>query len=99
MLASNLDRLLKSRRIGIRELSKGSGVPASTISKWISSNQEPKASALLRVAKFLGVSMESLLDDTPKQNPANDELYRAFDADFFQLFQGEFRITVERKRE
>lgn len=81
----------------LKELSVGSGVPISTISKWMS-GQEPKVSALLKVAKFLGVSVESLAEGKAARSNVPRELYEALEGDFFQVFRGEFRITVERKR-
>lgn len=91
-IAQTMKQLLKERGITLRELSKRSGVPVSTLSEW-SSNCEPKSPTQTRkVAQALGVSMHYLLfGETDSQEP----LQRLLKED---LFQGTFEITVKKVR-
>jgi transcriptional regulator with XRE-family HTH domain len=91
-IAETIKLLLKQRGMTLRELSKKSGVPVSTISEW-SSHREPKSPVQTRkVAEALGVSMHFLVfgeEDTqePLQKLIKDD-----------LFSGTFEISVKRIR-
>lgn len=91
-IASTLKQLLKERGISLRELSKRSGVPVSTLSEW-SSNREPKSPIQTRkVAEALGVSMHFLLfGEDDRQEPLQKLLKE-------DLFQGTFEISIKRVR-
>jgi transcriptional regulator with XRE-family HTH domain len=91
-IAETLKALLKENGISLRELSKRSGVPVSTLSEW-SSNREPKSPIQTRrVAEALGVSMHYLLfGESDQQEP----LAKLFKED---VFNGTFEISVKRVR-
>lgn len=91
-IAQTMKQLLKERGITLRELSKRSGVPVSTLSEW-SSNREPKSPTQTRkVAQALGVSMHFLLfGEDDSQEPLQMLLKE-------DLFQGTFEITVKKVR-
>ncbi len=91
-IAQTMKQLLKERGITLRELSKRSGVPVSTLSEW-SSNREPKSPTQTRkVAQALGVSMHFLLFG---EDDSQEPLQKLLKED---LFQGTFEITVKKVR-
>ncbi len=91
-IAQTLKQLLKERGMTLRELSKRSGVPVSTLSEW-SSNREPKSPTQTRkVAAALGVSMHYLIFG---EDDGQEPLQRLLKED---LFQGTFEITVKKVR-
>ena len=63
-----VERLMKQRGINIVTLSQGTGIPPTTIYDWKRRSKledEPvylSAENLLKVARFLGVSMEELME-------------------------------------
>ncbi len=91
-IAQTMKQLLKERGMTLRELSKRSGVPVSTLSEW-SSNREPKSPTQTRkVAQALGVSMHYLLFG---EDDSQEPLQKLLKED---LFQGTFEITVKKVR-
>lgn len=67
-----LRQLLADRGISQAQLAAGVGVSQSCISRWLQ-DQVPRADDLYRLAKYLGVSMESLLVGTPPVDPTPEE--------------------------
>jgi transcriptional regulator with XRE-family HTH domain len=91
-IAETLKLLLKERGMSLRELSKRSGVPVSTLSEW-SSNREPKSPTQTRkVAEALGVSMHYLIFG---EDDSQEPLQKLLKED---LFNGTFEISVKRVR-
>ena len=70
----NFDRLLKTHNTTAYRVAKGTGIAPSTFSDWKSGRSVPKADKLRRIAGFLGVSVEALIDGEPrkKQAPPDD---------------------------
>ncbi|RME18057.1 MAG: XRE family transcriptional regulator [Bdellovibrio sp.] len=57
----NLKHLMLVRGLKLSDVSKATGIPKSTLSEW-TAGREPKISeALLKLAQYLGVSLEELL--------------------------------------
>lgn len=85
-----MKELLKERGISLRELSKRSGVPVSTLSEW-SSNREPKSPTQTRkVAQALGVSMHYLIFG---EDDVQEPLQKLLKED---LFSGTFEISIKK---
>lgn len=55
------DSLLKAHNISVYQLSKATGISASTFSDWKSGRSTPKADKLARIADFFGISLDELL--------------------------------------
>ena len=58
---SIFDALLKARGISVYQISKATGISASTFSDWKSGRSTPKADKMARIADFFGVSLDELL--------------------------------------
>ena len=70
----NFDRLLKTHNTTAYRVTKGTGIAPSTFSDWKSGRSVPKADKLRKIAGFLGVSVDVLIDGEPrkKQVPPED---------------------------
>ena len=53
--------MLKDRGITVYRLAQDIGIPKSTVYTWTSGQKNPSAEHVLKVAKYLGVQMEVLL--------------------------------------
>lgn len=85
-----LRNIIKERRLTIKEIAQGAGIPASTLGEWIN-NRTPKNPAQVRkVAEFLGISTHFLLfGEEDRQEPISKIIREDF-------FQGTFEITVRK---
>lgn len=63
-VGNNIDRLLRDRKPRIRqkELAAQIGVTEQTMSNWITGVRPVTAYGLLRISRFLGVTMEQLME-------------------------------------
>lgn len=61
MLYDNVKRLCEEKEISILSLEKSLGFPRSSICKW--NENEPGIRKVQKVAEFLGVSIEELLEE------------------------------------
>lgn len=87
-----LQNLLKQQNLSLRELSKRSGVPYTTLQEW-TGNRNPKNSIQVRkVANLLGVSMHFLLFG---EEDIHEPLTKLLKED---LFSGTFEITIKKVR-
>ena len=85
-----LKSIIKERRLTIKEISKGSGVPATTIAEW-SNNRTPKNPEQVRlVAQYLGMSVHYLLfGEEDREEPITKLLKE-------DVFSGTFEISIKR---
>ena len=89
-IAKSLSALVKQRGLSLRQLSKLSSVPASTLNEWMSNRPPRNPVQVKRVAEVLDVSMNYLLFG---EEDRNDPLQRIITED---VFQGNFQITIKR---
>lgn len=83
-------QIVKDRRLTLKEIAKGSGVPATTLSEW-QANRTPKNPAQVRaVATYLGISMHYLLFGEEDGQEFVQKILRE------DIFHGTFEITVKR---
>ena len=91
-IGTTLRTLIKERRMTLVEISKATGVPATTIAEW-SNNRAPKNPVhAQKVASHLGVSLHFLLfGEEDHQEPITKLLKE-------DLFSGTFEINIKRIR-
>lgn len=65
------DALLKAHGISVYQLSKETGISASTFSDWKSGRSTPKADKLARIAAFFEISLDELLRTESGKRDAN----------------------------
>lgn len=91
-LGSILSKILRERRITLKEVSKNCSVAISTLHEWENGRAPKNPEQVARVADFLGVSLHYLLFGLEdRQNP----IARIFKED---VFQGTFEVTVRKVR-
>ena len=89
-IAQTLSYILDSRRLTIKEISKATGVPMSSISGWKKDNRSPHAEQAAKVARHLGVTVHYLLFG---EEDHEEPLQKILKEDFFS---GTFEITVKK---
>lgn len=58
---ARLERLLAAHNITVYQVSKATGISASTFSDWKSGRSAPKADKLARIADYFGIGLDELL--------------------------------------
>lgn len=91
-LAPSLTALMKEQRLSLREVSKGCGVPTSTLSEWQSGRSPKNPVQVAKVAEFLGVSLHRLLFGV-EDSRGLGAIEKIITDD---LFKGTFEITLKR---
>lgn len=87
---------MKQRGVTARALSKATSVPESTISDW-TSGREPKLNdAVVRVARFLGVSVDFLVTGKEPEQDLVAEALEKMTEGFFEVHRGVYRLRVEK---
>lgn len=61
-MKTNLDKLLKEKKIKQRDLAKVIGISEGTVSKYCNGSSEPDYKTLIDIAKFLNVSVDRILN-------------------------------------
>ena len=85
-----LKKLLKDRRMTIKEVSTATSVPSSTLSEWLNNRSPKNPEHTLKVAQYLEVSLHFLLfGEEDRQEP----LTKIMKEDFFS---GTFEINIKR---
>lgn len=89
-IGSTLKTLLKMRRMTLKEVSKATGVPSSTLSEWLNNRSPKNPEQTRKVAQYLGVSLHYLLfGEEDSQEPIQKILKE-------DIFQGTFEISIKR---
>lgn len=85
-----LNELIKLKRLTLREISKGTGIPSSTIAEWQNGRSPRNPAQVKKVADFLGVSLHYLLfANEDNQEPLQKIIKEEF-------FTGTYEITVRK---
>lgn len=87
-----LARVMRERRLSVKELSKTSGVPVSTIHEWINGRSPRDPLQAKKVADALQISLNRLLFDTPDLTESIN-LNQILKED---VFSGVFEINIKR---
>lgn len=66
-ITTRIDKLLSEWKISKAELSRKTEIPVTTIKNWINNGAIPSAEAAYKVAKYLGVTVEWLVNGDPLQ--------------------------------
>lgn len=100
-LVERIDDLLKSKNQTRKALSASLGIPLQTISNWSVRGNLPSADVLLRIARYLNVSLEWLItgEDAEGLSPeirALVEKIKILDQNDFKAVQQLVSVLVER---
>lgn len=56
------EKIIKERGISLYRVSKDTGIPYSTLNDWKNGKSKPKVDKLIKIATYLGVSLDELLN-------------------------------------
>ena len=89
-IGSVLRTIIGERRLTLKEISKGTGVPASTIAEWTNNRSPKNPEQAQRVAGYLGISLHHLFfGEEDREEPISKLLKE-------DVFSGTFEITIKR---
>ena len=92
-IGSTLKTLLKQRRMTLKEVSKQTGVPSSTLSEWLNNRSPKNPDQTRKVAQYLGVSLHYLLFG---EEDSQEPITKIMKEDFFS---GVFEINIKRVKD
>ena len=92
----NLTKLMRERGVTARVISQATGIPASTLSEWTGGRDPKLNGAVVKLAKFFGVSLEFLVSGTEPEHGLVAEMLAAATEEFALVFQGVYRLKVEK---
>ncbi len=72
-IVKRMDSLLKERNIKRQALAEFAGIATNTISTWSARNNVPAADVAIKIAKYLGVSVEWLINGEDPDGLSVDE--------------------------
>ena len=99
MIGENIKRKLKERRMHVSELSKKTGIPASTLYSYTGNIGTPSAVAIKKIADALNTTTDELLKEPETIYPITDEFRGAPGADAMFVKDGFYdRMTPEDKK-
>lgn len=78
MFKSNLNRIMKAQKISGKEISLATGISESTISKFLSGNQEPKYSQIIKIARALNLPPEIFMSIVSSEFTSNSPIINEF---------------------
>jgi len=85
-----LKKLLSERNVTAREVSRATGVPQSTLASLMSGKSSHKPEQILSIARYFGISMETLLFGFDEREPSLSEILTE------DVFQGWVKVRIER---
>ena len=95
MFADSLKRLMKEKRYSAKAVSDATGIPQSALSEYCS-GREPKIDALLKLARFFGVSVEALVTGEDPAQEAITEIMTGAGNGWIEVHQGTYRLKIEK---
>ena len=98
-IGKRIKALMRERRVSAKEISLETGIPQSTIAQWCNYDQEPKADALVKLAKYFSVSIEYLITGEHPEASAAKEIFEGLEKHFVSVHTGVYRINIERQIE
>ena len=93
MLGSQLDKVLKDRKLSLSQLARESRIPKATLHGWITGQRSVDPDQVRRVAECLRIPVYELLFGAPDPNGPVSQI------ELEDLFSGDVRISVQRIRQ
>lgn len=90
----NLNNVIKAKRYSIREVSDATGIAYSTLVEWLNGRSPYVSSDLLKLSRFLSVSIEFLISGIEtSQDIVNEVLAKK------EIRTGKYLLTIEEIKE
>ena len=67
-----LSALLKERRLSLAEVNRATGIPISTLSEWCAGREPKLSGSVVKLANYLGVSLDDLAGGVVRTAPFNE---------------------------
>lgn len=90
-----IKRMLEEKRRSLKEVSRETGVPYSTLHTWHENRQPKDIQKARRLAQYFGISLHMLLFDVEDQNE-EAQSNQSYGSERDGLFVGSFEIIVRR---
>lgn len=94
---SILSKLIAERNLTLKKIADGTGIPRSNISEWIAGRSPQLSDDLVKLAEYLGVTLDFLVTGKNQEEKLIDEIIKDTAERFVQVHRGVYRITVEKK--
>lgn len=93
----NLKKILADRRLSHKEISSHTGIPASTLSQWLSSKRSPRVDdSLVKLARYLGVSIDFLITGEQQATELEMGIDAIIQDGFVSVHSGVYRVEVQK---
>lgn len=97
IFATNLEKLLKERKLTQKVLADIAGVSPSTMNEYLNGNQPQSMEAVLKISESLKVDFQWLLTgENSRSNLKDMSLAELFDMEDEPSFSGVFQIEMKR---
>ncbi len=97
IIGENIKSLMHQNRLSAKELAKAIKVPPSSLSTWLTTEQQPRGDVLVRLSKHFGVSVDYLLTGEHPETIAAREIIGEMERQFFSVSSGIYRVTIEKE--
>ena len=101
--SANLKKALKAKRVSLREAAEAVGLRPSTIGEWTNGRAPTLSPNIIKLARFLGVTVEELVTgeapEPTKLTEADVQSLLKNEKVFASLFSGVFRLKVSKLKD
>jgi transcriptional regulator with XRE-family HTH domain len=87
---------MKDRDLSAAKLSRDTNIPKSTISEWLQGRQPKLDESVLRLAKYLKVSLEKLISKDEPEPDLVTEILDSINDGFAEIHTGVYRLKIEK---
>lgn len=94
--ATNLKKLMQERGLTAKVISQATGIATSTLSEWANGRQPKLDDAVIRLARFLGVTVEFLATGESIEETMIREITDTIGDGFTTIHQGIYRLKIEK---
>jgi len=98
VFSRTLKDIIKKKRLTISQISKETGLPTSSLSEWLQGRQPTLSEPVLKLARYLGVSLEYLITGKNIEEQTIEDILKHTVEEYTQIHKGVYRITVEKQK-
>jgi transcriptional regulator with XRE-family HTH domain len=100
-IGKNIKRLMALKGASAKQVCHSVEIPQSSFSEYLNSSKEPKASTLLKLAKYFNVTVEELIqppDLAPLAKDVIGGLISSLDGrSFTEIHSGVYRVIIQKE--
>jgi transcriptional regulator with XRE-family HTH domain len=95
--ALNLKAVIKARGMTAKQVSDATGIPRTTLSEWINGREPTASEVIIKLSRFLGVSVEYLITGREPEVDLVNEIIGHGSDEYVSIHKGVYRISIEKK--